>query len=180
MDADEKDIREWFKDHKHKSFTGADQTIFWDKPGTSKGAVIYNIVGTYLMVRGNIGAAIYQWPEEISLKFLADCEWDYFAEKCVASEHGKGFKIWDGEAALEFIKEHLEAPSELWTKFQARKGEDALYSKNEWHEWLRLGGPALFGDNWWELGEIGMVVSPECKAHLIGLKMIAEMKKAGG
>jgi hypothetical protein len=53
-----------------------------------------------LTVLGDIGEAVYEWGQDISLEFLASLDFGYFHGKCQASESGRDFDIWDVDKAI--------------------------------------------------------------------------------
>ncbi len=236
---------EWFKDHIAKVTTAPDSPlgpttwVEWRKPGTWNYGVVYCITGHFLAAMGDLGDSIYQWPQSISLEFLAGCDLDYFESKCQASEHGRDHKERDERVAATrlreillqqfidedaafglFVKEfdwkaHPDSdPDEEWEKFSdeqklpwkikalAKRAadveverveysrfrfalsrcetvddldrliKDTVGNNGQWSEWIRE-NPLRIEDVW-EYGEIGMVCSSRCEAHLVGLKMAWE------
>lgn len=107
----EKEIREnWFKDHEatiehhNENLT----TITWRKKGTSIYYISYIIRYNTLFVTGDVGDAVYGWPDRISLEWLAGCDIHYFNGKCAASESGRGYKDWDSKIAEKEWKRQVE------------------------------------------------------------------------
>jgi hypothetical protein len=192
MNDEEQYIRQqWFPKHKASYFKyhcienpSAPQieTLCWQKPGTGIYAVEYWFSRGTLAVRGDIGAAVYQWHHSIgNLPDLANLSIDYFAGKCEASEHGQGYQSWDEDAAKQNIQYYIDIGDPVDTEetceaFSDAGGWNALYSKHEWHQWLSTEGYEVFGDIC-EMGEIGMKIDIRCLGHLVGLKMAFEQLK---
>lgn len=55
----------------------------------------------------------------------------------------------------------------------------ACSHESEWHRFLHDSGYEFFGDEYYEFGDIGRVISVRVQSHLIGLQMIREGLKAG-
>lgn len=141
------------------------------------------MTGGLLIVTGDLGDAIYQWSDRISVTFLAGCNLDYFASKCLASEHGRGYAERSMELArLEFadrmrwLQEEPEDDSE-------RQAVDAAADFDDWSD-----DPEGYAREIYEEGgdseltriyaELGMAPSLRCRAHLVGLKMIHAILEA--
>ena len=178
-----KRIHEWFKDHRIFNYKGIKnlEIMVWAKqPPSNIFRVDYLRKDNRLFVAGDLGAAVYQWSENVILGWIADCGLSYFAEKCIASESGRGYKEFDADAvhrALEFHfqDEEDEFGQTMKKKWEVSDGPSTLsQGEAEWKEWLSHYGHEVFGNEWWEMGLDGMVVSMRCEAHLIGLKMAME------
>lgn len=64
----------------------------------------------------------------------------------------------------------------------AALGPDAIGAcshESEWHRFLNDNGYEFFGDEYYEYGDIGRVISIRVQSHLIGLKMIREGLASG-
>lgn len=100
--------REWFAEHQVQEHTtvrtegGVEfEYLRWGKPGTGMYRLNFLRMGDTLMVTGDLYDAVYGWggaPPK-TLAWIAGCDVDYFASKCMASPHGRGFRNWDGEKA---------------------------------------------------------------------------------
>lgn len=169
--------KEWFPHHAAQ-FTrlGLEsenivQTLTWKNPDSGIYCCRYLIDRNFLMVHGDIGEAVYAWPREwLSWKFLADCDLDYFAGKCCASETGRGFRGWDPRKAKERLCETLASDQELRKRYRA-VDEPCYAMKGDWIHWLSQYGHEVFGDDICELGDIGDCVHIRCHGHLLGIKM---------
>jgi hypothetical protein len=181
---------EWFKDHQAHMEEFSAPTIqptvlkritrlLWARPGTTNYWCSFIICGQALMVYGDIGEAVYGWNDKITFEFLKGLDLDYFASKCCASEHGRGFHDWDMRVAKEKLKEYLmdnpvhkaQATKEL---FADARGAEALGHKEEWIFWLNQNGWDVFGEVFTDLGDIGQVIAHRCQGHLVGIKMAME------
>lgn len=178
---EEAEIRERFKDHQilaDKENDGIRYIVF-GKPGTGIYRINYIIIRNVLTVFGDCYEAVYMWGDKVNLEFLAGCSLGYFAEKCRASQHGYGSKHWVSDHAKENIRWRFEEAEEEDTekKFTELGGFNNLSTEFEWCMWLQDHGYDVFGDIS-EMGDIGMEVSWECHAHLVGLKMVNEILAA--
>ncbi len=197
----EEDIKKEFKKHKanystytklnpnSKSSVDEIEVLQWKKEKTFNYAVIYIRQGNTLFVKGDLGEAIYGWGQLNDLEWISNLNLSYFAGKCLASEYGRGYKTWDciyaEETLKKYMKEYCEededdyAYEEMCKKFEEAEGTSFLDYREEWSQWLYEHGYEIFGDDWWEWApNIGMVISWQCKSHLIGLKMaMAQLKE---
>jgi len=178
----ERNIRDWFRDHK-ATFTKTEsgERLYWGKGdrGDWVYRIIYDILDErYLVVRGDLGCAVYWWSGRIGWAFLADCNYGYFAEKCEASENGKGHREWDSEYAEEWWQDaKKELSPEKIALAKDLDVEGALCNEREWHDFLVSNGQNIFGDDWIEVGNFGDRVSVRCRAHLIGIQMAVAQQK---
>ena len=206
-EEDFKIVDEWFADHEATLFdleakaadggetvTHRECVIVWRKQGTTINYVRYHIMFNTLVVVGDLGDAVYQWGERVTLAFLAGCHYDYFASKCQASEYGRSYKGWDEDKALrilrEYVDEHLTerdakrstgaglnpGPSRDAWILRKQLDEDRVYAKTQfdWTIWMNENGYDTFGDSYAEYGDIGLQVSIRCIAHLRGLQLAAK------
>ena len=187
--------RESFKNHVADVRGQGDMiTINWARPGTRNYSIHY-AMGLFnpglLIVAGDMGEAVYQWSDAISLSFLADCELDYFAGKCRASETGKEYRHWyqeKVEAALEeHEKELLEEYEELPPLYVEHK-EDLLLNTDDHHDWIEClqdldfdGKGHPLGLGWWDYWPgIGWGHDTRLIAHWLGLRMAWEQLQGTG
>ena len=89
---------EWFKDHKATAtnFLAAENEgvqILWRKPDSGNYAVTFTIFGSYVIVTGDVGDAIYGFGQLITLEKLQTFDWHYFIHKCCASETGRNYTM---------------------------------------------------------------------------------------
>ena len=188
-------IREhWFKEHvaEHRTHVTIDSTkeerLIWKKPGTNINRIDYRRFGGILVATGDLGDAIYQWygPEGgVTLEWIAGLNLDYFAEKCLASEEGAGYKEWSKEAAKIYLKQ-LMAEEGMEKERKAIEGLKKnnvasafayVDSKEDWIEFLNNWGDEVFGSACFEYCGIGTVVNMRCQGHLLGLRMALLEKK---
>ena len=168
--------------------------VCWRRPDTASDpwfmAIDYRIEGRRLVVGGDTGYAVYVWSSPITLSFLAGCGLDYFASKCLASEHGAGFKAWDPDAFVadalayaEWLEEDHEgddsAPADRARQRAARAraaAADRPGWQSEWVATLYDSGHEWFGDDLAEGPSTwGEVIHLRCQGHLVGLQMAAEL-----
>jgi len=186
----EADIRKnWFgqhtvalyQSHVDKRYDGQEhllETLWWRRPHSGIFGVRYIAECGTLYVSGDIGEAVYRWSGEATLAWIADCELSYFASKCTASEHGRGYESWDTDKAKASLYDIME-DDEKWNSGGKKDFEDwhqgCLCSEHEWHVWLAENCREVLHDDPCDLSEIGKVVDARCHGHLIGLKMAMGM-----
>lgn len=189
--TDEKLAKDFFKNHQAKFETihRHDGTVIelltWAEPGTNNCRIDYIGKGGTLFVQGDLGEAVYRWSDARSgLEFISGCSLGYFAEKCEASEYGRGYESWNfnrAEKGINEIWEEIEATNETIKKFAESYGPGSLSSREEWHEFLRDSGEEFFGeDNWEDYWDIGMDIDLRCQAHLLGIKMACKIRANNG
>lgn len=110
---------------------------------------------------------------------MAGCHVEYFAQKCIASESGRGFPGWRQEVALGALKRHIHEAladqteaARLFNIFLNAGAESAAKTNYEWAEWLSRHDD-LFHDpgDACDFFESGRVVALRCVAHHVGLQM---------
>lgn len=158
-----------YKDENENEIT----VLNWKKPSTSTYYIRYILDRGSLIVTGDMGEAIYQWSERITLKFLNGCYFGYFAGKCQASEVGRDFKEWNSDLARKRAKEYIEEYDDLsWDKFVEAGGDAEFYYQEDWHKWLEVNGDDLLGQDHWEWSySCGLKTHHRCEYHKIGLEM---------
>lgn len=152
----------------------------WAMPDSNFSRVDYIIRRGYLYVSGDLGEAIYQWNSMIDLKFLAECDLDYFASKCQASEKGTHFEHWYREKAEHWIRNNLK---ELATEYEGlpiyEQEQTSLIGscglEDEWRHHLEHmdedDRTLLFGEEWYDYLNIGNDVHIRLWLHWQGLKL---------
>jgi len=160
--------------------------VMWHKSDTGINLIRYHVHKNILIVTGDLGDAVYQFGEAITLDWLAGCDLGYLASKCYASENGRGYKSWDSDKATAYLNGYFdentidlmeeEAKEETLCLLEEAKDID---DEHEWVAWLghEDKGEQLFGEEWWQYCEIGMGPHIRCLYHLIGLKMMYEIKQ---
>ena len=186
----EERIKESFKDHVAKitQFAKYDvnadedakidigiEVLTWKKPESSNYMVKYIVSGNTLCVYGDLGEAIYQWSQNITLDWLATLDLSYFKGKCQASEVGRYFREWDENTAIKYLKDMEKQEYFEWSKLEEEGGTGSLYDARDWEEWLRENGSEVFGEDYWDWAfEIGYRANTRCVYHFIGLQMAME------
>jgi hypothetical protein len=105
--------RDWFSSHVASLVTFKDDIsreiirLVWAKLGTGINRIDYLLYGNVLFVCGDLGEAVYQWSQPISLEFLADCDLDYFGSKCRASDSEPRGKSWNPDRVKDWIEQEL-------------------------------------------------------------------------
>lgn len=158
-----------YKDENENEIT----VLNWKKPGTFTYYIRYILDGNYLIVTGDVGEAIYQWYDILTLEFLNECNLSYFAGKCQASEAGRDFKEWDNDKAQKQVKEYIEEYDDLsWDKFLEAGGDGGFSDEKEWGRWLDDNGYDILGEDHyeWSYG-CGFKIHSRCEYHKIGLEM---------
>lgn len=176
------DIAGWFKDHTATLHTvelngAAVESLRWSKPGSSNCRIDYLAHSRHLFVTGDLGEAVYAVYSPASLEWWAKCDIGYFAGKCMASEHGRGYKSFSSDSAKVEIAEIIaddschDEPGTLAKKFTEADGPLYPNFREEWTEWLHSDGYGVLGSDYYEYGNVGMAVDMRCEAHLAGLKL---------
>lgn len=83
-------LKERFKDHILKEVEVGEHIKVYDfkMKDSINLSQRWIITGSTLIILGDCYEAIYSWSGRISLKFLADCNLEYFSSKCQASYEG--------------------------------------------------------------------------------------------
>ena len=168
-----------------------DHLLWRRKDGSGLSRVEYTINHNKLIVLGDLGSAVYVWSQELTWAFLADCHYDYFAGKCVASEHGRGFKQWSGSVAIQYIRDEF---ADLKSRIEDSAGDehaecvmrlleegdvfDSLENSHQWYQWI--GADPKRYNEFWESGAIGDQVASRCILHLEGIKRAVEQLRLEG
>lgn len=181
----EEDIRKWFANHvailsTAKDHIGEITTLEWAQPGTWNCRIVYMMRGGILLVYGDLGDAVYQWGDKISLEFLAGCSLDYFTGKCQASEEGRGGKEWDEDLCRSNFISHIVINYELTAQVVEAwiTSEYIEFSRCGFYETISNAGKIDGNDiETYELGNMGERPSGHVHAHLIGLKMAHKQLK---
>jgi hypothetical protein len=182
---------EWFKEHR-ATFVCDNPVeepvkfitvINWQNPASWNYGCRFIIHRRWLCVVGDIGEAVYEWGQDLTLEFLAQIDFGYFHSKCQASEKGRSYEMFDPEVAeknrLERVKELTETPDE-------DKGEDDKKELEILSDSSRIAFEEyseIARDYYHETGDVegassistmGTVPDARCIGHFIGLKMAIE------
>jgi hypothetical protein len=183
LKAEEQLIRSrWFPNHVASlSLAGNIQELFWRNPDSGTYHVQYFLHQNVLFVTGDIGEAVYKWSSPIpEFRWIANCDLDYFAGKCTASESGVGYKEWDASEVTEWLGCYRTEDEEFdaYCQAQAENADDCAFdsvqTKGDWEQFLTREGEELFGVDWWELLDIGMRIAMRAHGHLVGIRMAIE------
>jgi hypothetical protein len=149
-------------------------TVEWRRPKDGNYRIVYMLRGGLLLVYGDMGDAVYQWSSRIDLKFLAECDLEYFSGKCQASETGRGGEDWDCELARKSFLEVLTNSYEIpLIKAAAYINKHRIeFGRHEYLMFLS-DAPGIEGREFdtCEMGNIGERASWRTHSHLVGLKM---------
>lgn len=178
-----------FKDHQASmviytapNITNQYETLTWMRPGTTVCGIIYTISHGYLIVRGDMGNAMYQVSGKQDFAFWAGTDLHYFKSKCVCSEQGRGYEWndWCEATCKASIMQHFKDYKETPDVELLKEVFDVAYSRDEYTQWLRDYGSEFLGTHWhdcepWDWGNITPI---RCRAHHMGLKLAwAQLKK---
>lgn len=151
-----------------------------NRPATNYGLCFTLLDSGHLVVTGDLGDAIYfvGAPNERGIVWFARCDLQYFASKCVASEHGRGYESWDRELAEIRIRERYLNPRDEGFKRQLLTGgefehwDGAIGSRDEWFAFCQtaIGSDEVWADYEEAPFAIGEVVDGRCALHLAALK----------
>jgi len=169
---------EWFKEHEARLILGPPKgdmlvtIIEWKKPNSWNYGCRFIIHSQWLTVVGDIGEAVYQWGQNIDLKFLAQINFDYFMGKCRASEAGTRFMQWCSRTAFESLQNRLlhESFSDHEKAFIV--SISAGTPKDEFEDMLRAAYyDGLNSDFAASVSECGYIPNVRCVGHFVGLQM---------
>jgi hypothetical protein len=163
----------------------------WRNPKSTINCCCFVIRHSTLMVYGDLGDAVYRWSDVISFQWLAGLGMGYFAEKCLASDTGRGGREWDSELMAERLWQHLmenvpedQNPAEWAGKLIERERGVSVHNVvSLMKAWLRSECddphscgtmlnemPELFGSDSWELCDLGYRPSTQVLCHLLSLR----------
>lgn len=121
IESQTKDCRErWFKDHvavwidkpawvdSAAIAPTSAMLISWQNPKSWNYGCRFIIHRRWLCIVGDIGEAVFQWSEDLTLDFLAGIDLHYFLGKCQASPEGRKFEQWDGKVAWQINRQWVE------------------------------------------------------------------------
>jgi len=177
---------EWFQNHKATVLLeSADQgtIISWQNPDSWNYGCHFIIHRRWLIVVGDIGEAVYEWSQDLTLEFLAGLDFHYFHGKCQASETGRRFTQWSSKSAFkcldDWLKENYDesgAKSETIEELQSlteNSAEDEF--KSVCDSVYRNGMDPEICSMFLEAGNV-----PNCRAigHFVGLQMAIEYLRA--
>lgn len=167
----------WFKDHKANKVDAADCILInWANPQSWNYGCRFIIHRRWLCVVGDIGEAVYEWGNDITLDFLAGLDFGYFHGKCQASPEGRKFEDWDSQVAnttrLERLKELLDQQEQGCHEYIELSLLDNLAGKEEYAEaakevYDRSGDAETASD----ISDMGIVPSVHAIGMFVGLQM---------
>lgn len=174
-----RNLSHYFDKHVVRSRTATE--MVWAQPDSGDCLIRYTIVAErYLIVTGDLGDAVYEWSRPLSFEWLSGLSLSYFAEKCQASENGRGNRTWCAKACKERIlsyAEGLEADDRNRVLELIKDTGDAIEHEYSWMAWadmeLREFWPDLDG-----ICDAGRVISVRCELHLLGLHMAIQQIEA--
>lgn len=155
--------------------------IYWQNPASWNYGCRFIIHNGWLTIIGDIGEAVYQWSDKLTLEFLAGIDFGYFLSKCRASEKGSDFSMWSAEvemfnrmAKLKELDARKSDNDESETDQKEREilEDNSNCDENQWRELAQeyynaTGDVEGAGD----LSSMGK--APNCRAigHFVGLQM---------
>lgn len=162
--------RVWFMNHKAE-VKKADEVvtvIYWQNPDTWNYACRYFIHRRWLMVVGDLGEAIYEWGQDISLEFLSKLDFHYFHGKCRSSVTGCRYQQWDSNVAYTNLSS-LGFDSQLLDGLNRNSCEDE-YRNVAKEVFDATGDP----DTASAIASCGLIPHLHAVAHFTGLQMAIE------
>lgn len=182
------DFKERFKNHKiisHQLYgysigIPTIEHLVWGKPGTIINRIYYMLhrQSGLLCVYGDLYDAVYQWyGPDLTLEWIANCNLDYFHQKCKASQNGASYKNydWDSELAertiVEYFKEYDDC--DRYKNYMDSYLRRVIDNKENFiAELYNIDGIEMFGEDFWEwVPTSGNTIPWTTKAHLAGLKI---------
>lgn len=182
----------WFKDHVATTIvpvgveeTSSIQIIQWQNPKSWNYGCRFIIHRRWLCVVGDIGEAVFEWSEDLTLGFLGGLNFDYFMSKCQASPEGRSYESFDTDVAEQYRKMRIKELEE-----ESDKGDDSAKElellkensrlcKDEWR--------AIAQDYYDDTGDaegassisgMGVVPSVHAIGMFVGLQMAINQLKA--
>lgn len=180
----QEDIRtQWFKGHAPFSipyfpashFPGGSglaeiSRLIWANPENRNYRIDYLMFGGTLLVSGDVGEAVYCWSDEINLKFLASCDYAYFASKVRGLDGHFNPRQWDSKACAIATAEFLEengGPAE-----DTEGWKDYIHTADEWIRFV--GDHQGTFDDPSTVSQYGFVPNCRCVGQWMGLRMAYE------
>jgi hypothetical protein len=149
--------------------------LVWRQPGTSINRIDYVCLnGARLLVSGDLGDAIYTTGAH-DLSWWTRCDLHYFAGKCAASEHGRGYRTWDDDAARRRLREEVARIQEDGEDVDAQLVSERRRRHPRWARRVgnvdaRERGGTVRGRLVEFVPNFGVRPDQRCALHLIGLK----------
>lgn len=151
--------------------TGNIQTLRWQNPRNSNYAVLYFLHRSTLFVSGDIGSAVYRWSvhDQISLQWIARCNFSYFAEKIEGLDGSEQGEQWRSDIAEIRAKEHFRDQRAFPLHWQ-----DHIHTRDEW--WAYVWGLSDCDNEIKnQLLNLGFVPHSRVIGHWLGLRMAFEI-----
>jgi hypothetical protein len=92
--------------HQHPTGVPVVRVINWQKPGSWTYGCRFIIHRRWLTIVGDIGEAVFEWSQDLTLEFLGSLDFGYFMSKCQSSPTGKKFNDWDNHVAWAELCAH--------------------------------------------------------------------------
>lgn len=189
---------EWFKNHKAKLLEAAHQqnncpacghprsksdtiVIDWSNPESWNYGCRFLIYRRWLIVVGDIGEAVYEWGQDVSMEFLSRIDFGYFYGKCQASDGGRRLTFWDATEAIESIKYYHKEYGEDNPKLGRALNEllervDRHTQRADFEEYLRRAYDEghVDGEILSAIKSAGDQPHPRSIGHFVGLQMAIE------
>lgn len=178
---------EWFKNHKAEVITdetnqrGNTMVVNFSAPNTWNYGCRLIIHRRWLIVVGDMGEAVYEWGEDLTLQFLNRIDFGYFYGKCQASEEGRRLTFWDATEAIESIKYYHKEYGEDNPKLGRALNEllervDRHTQRADFEEYLRRAYDEghVDGEILSAIKSSGDQPHPRSIAHFVGLQMAIE------
>lgn len=174
---------QWFKDHKANVIVddkhplhGDTIVIGWQNPESWNYGCRFIIHRRWLTVIGDIGEAIYEWSQSLTLEFLAGLDFGYFHGKCQSSETGRNFVMWNGDLCVPALKDFLKDDEREDKAELLEEAELYTSDEKEWVDFIYRGGHELRDDDY-SLADAGEVPHARAIGHFVGLQMAIEQLK---
>lgn len=160
-----------------------DLCVRWKDPSTSNGAMMFIYVGGYLTIQGDYGNSSFTWYN--SKNTFDDMarfskSFGYFMSKCQSSERSEipnsHFKEWDSDECIENVRQWI-------SDYELEVDEDSRwesYTESYW-TWIDYCQNSArddgFGDEAYELIELGVITSVRAYIHAYALQCCNEAMK---
>lgn len=143
--------------------------VRFGRPHSSFEEIFFHVFGGTLFVTGDLGSAVYRWETPITLSGLSGCHLGYFVGKCEASEVGRDFYQWSGEACRKAVHENV--PKDACGVSNPHLFHDALGATESPEEWASFLESTFEMDDF-EAHSWGYVVHPRARSHWLALQAL--------
>ena len=184
----EERAKQVFKDHVAMVFEyGSDTTgeekikmLRWFKPGTRCHSITFIAYRNTLFIEGDYNCATYAWSEDITFKWVAECEFGYIHGKLQASPDGR-VEGWDDELVKKCINEYFDERVDEEGGYQdaidtleehRQECLDSTCTREDWSQFLASNGSEKLGEDYYDWAyQAGEAPHFYQMMHIVALRM---------